>query len=100
QSALDQARDSAGATRCDARVTAWFGSASAVGDSNDPRARRHPPPITTPPHVRAITGHTHRCRGVRDRPTGFDALTQTKTPFGRERSVTVHWSLRCEWVVC
>src|SRR3954451_14531450 len=46
--------------------------------------------IATPPHVRAITRNTHRRGRMRDRPTTFDALTQTKTPFGRQRSVTVH----------
>src|SRR5262249_4600814 len=35
--------------------------------------------VAAPPHTGAIAGHAQRRRGLRDRPTGLDALTPKKS---------------------
>src|SRR5438046_78535 len=54
--------------------------------------------VATPPDIGPIPRDVHRLGGVGYRPTGFDALTQPASTFRGERGVTVHRSLRCEWV--
>jgi hypothetical protein len=54
--------------------------------------------VATPPHIGTIPGDPHRRRRMSDRPTTGDALTQQQSASGRETSVTVQQSLRCEWV--
>jgi hypothetical protein len=54
--------------------------------------------VATPPDIGPVPRDVHRLGGVRHRPTGFDSLTEPVSTFGGERGVTVHRSLRCEWV--
>src|SRR5438132_4511428 len=54
--------------------------------------------VATPPDIGPVPRDVHRRRGVRHRPTGFDALAEPESTFGGEWGVTVHRSLRCEWV--
>ena len=55
--------------------------------------------VAAPPDIGPITGDPHRRRRMGDRPASLDPLAQQQSASRGQTSVTVHESLRCEWVV-